>query len=406
MTNYLDYFYYIILGDNMRKVIIIIFLFLLICFGIFNNKDNGTRKISSNNEKKGVFISYIDLRNYVKNSDVFGFKENICKMLDNISSLKFNMIILQVVSFSDAIYESSIYPWSSVISVTEGVSPGFSVLDYFIEEAHKRNIGVYAWINPYRVRSSNDISSITDDSPAFKYIDTDTLYVNEGIYYNPAKKEVTDLIVSGVREIVTKYDVDGILFDDYFYPDLEVSRTQYEEYLKNNKKITFNDYRLMIINEMVEKVHKVCKDNKVLFGISPDGNIENNYNKVFADVRTWLDSDKYVDFIMPQVYYGFHNETRPFLKTIHEWNDLIKNKDIDLYIALAFYKVGSIDNYAKTGKLEWQSNSDIIMKEILLSRNLKQYKGFCLFRYGNLFDKALYTMTTLKEIENMQKIVK
>ena len=143
MTNYLDYFYYIIFGDNMKKVIIIIFLFLLICFGIFNNKDNGTRKISSNNEKKGVFISYIDLRNYVKNSDVFGFKENICKMLDNISSLKFNMIILQVVSFSDAIYESSIYPWSSVISVSEGVSPGFSVLDYFIEEAHKRNIGVY-----------------------------------------------------------------------------------------------------------------------------------------------------------------------------------------------------------------------------------------------------------------------
>ena len=374
MTNYLDYFYYIIFGDNMKKVIIIIFLFLLICFGIFNNKDNGTRKISSNNEKKGVFISYIDLRNYVKNSDVFGFKENICKMLDNISSLKFNMIILQVVSFSDAIYESSIYPWSSVISVSEGVSPGFS--------------------------------SITEDSPAFKYIDTDTLYVNEGIYYNPAKEEVTNLIVSGVREIVTKYDVDGILFDDYFYPDLEVSRTQYEEYLKNNKKITFNDYRLMIINEMVEKVHKVCKDNKVLFGISPDGNIENNYNKVFADVRTWLDSDKYVDFIMPQVYYGFHNETRPFLKTIHEWNDLIKNKDIDLYIALAFYKVGSIDNYAKTGKLEWQNNSDIIMKEILLSRNLKQYKGFCLFRYGNLFDQALYTMTTLKEIENMQKIVK
>ena len=88
----------------------------------------------------------------------------------------------------------------------------------------------------------------------------------------------------------------------------------------------------MIINEMVEKVHKVCKDNKVLFCISLDGNIENNYNRVFADVRTWLDSDKYVDFIMPQVYYGFHNETRPFLKTIHEWNDLIKNKDIDIVI--------------------------------------------------------------------------
>ena len=94
----------------------------------------------------------------------------------------------------------------------------------------------------------------------------------------------------------------------------------------------------------------------------------------------------------------------PEFKKRHEYKD--EDPSIDLYIALAFYKVGSIDNYAKTGKLEWQNNSDIIMKEILLSRNLKQYKGFCLFRYGNLFDQALYTMTTLKEIENMQKIVK
>lgn len=406
MTNYLDYFCYIILGDNMRKVIIIIFLFVLICFGIFNNKDNSTRKISSNNEKKGVFISYIDLGKYVKNSDISICKSNIIRLLDNICNLNFNMIILQVVSFSDAIYESNIYPWSSVISVSEGISPGFLVLDYFIEEAHKRNIEVYAWINPYRVRSNNDVSSITDKSPAFKYIGTDVLYVNNGIYYNPAKEEVSELIVSGVREIVTKYDVDGLLFDDYFYPDLEVSRTQYEEYLKGNKKITFNEYRLMIINEMVEKVHKVCKDNKVLFGISPDGNIENNYNKVFADVRTWLNSDKYVDFIMPQVYYGFFNETRPFLRTVKEWNDLIKNKEIELYIALAFYKVGLVDNYAKTGKLEWQNNSDIIMKEILLSRNLNQYNGFSLFRYGYLFDEELYTVTTLNEIENMKKIVK
>ncbi len=387
-------------------MVLIIFLFILICFFIFNNNDNSTRKISSNNEKKGVFISYIDLRKYVRNSDISICKSNIIRLLDNICNLNFNMIILQVISFSDAIYDSNIYPWSSVISTEEGISPGFSVLDYFIDEAHKRNIEVYAWINPYRVRSSNDVFSITDKSPAFKYIGTDVLYVNNGIYYNPAKEEVSDLIVSGVREIVTKYDVDGLLFDDYFYPDLEVSRTQYEEYLKSNKEITFNEYRLMVINTLVEKVHKVCKDNKVLFGISPDGNIENNYNKVFADVRTWLNSDKYVDFIMPQVYYGFFNETRPFLRTVKEWNDLIKNEDIDLYIALAFYKVGLIDNYAKTGKLEWQNNSDVIMKEILLSRNLNQYNGFSLFRYGHLFDEELYTVTTLNEIENMKKIVK
>ncbi len=389
----------------MKKIIIIIFLFLLVCFGIINNKDNN-RKISINNEKKGIFISYIDLSNYIKgnNSDIIS--ENIINMINNIYSLNFNMIILQVVSFSDAIYESNIYPWSSVISNVEGESPGIDVVDFFIKEARKKGISIYVWINPYRVRSSNDILSITDKNPAYKYIGTDTLYINNGIYYNPAKDEVNDLIVSGVNEIVTKYKVDGVLFDDYFYPSLDVSINDYEEYLKSNNNITFDQYRLMIINRLIERVHKVCKENNTLFGISPDGNIENNYNKAFADVITWLDSDKYIDFIIPQVYYGFYNEKKPFLKTIKEWNNLIKNKNIDLYIALAFYKVGSIDTYANAGKLEWQDNSDIIMKEILLSRNLDQYRGFVLFRYGNLFDKDLYTMTTLKEIENMQKIVK
>lgn len=374
---------------------------------IFNkNDDTLERKIKSNDEKRGIFVSYIDLGKYIKNSNSDVSKNNIIKLLDNISGLNFNMIVLQVVSFSDSIYKSNIYPWSSVISSYEGVDPGYDVLDYFIEKAHERGILVYGWINPYRVRSNNNIDSITDSNPAFKYIGSDILYVNDGIYYNPAKEEVENLVVSGVEEVVSNYKIDGLLFDDYFYPSLDVSRNEYEEYLKENSHITFDDYRLMIINKMVEKVHNVCKRHNVLFGISPDGNIENNYNKVFADVRLWLNSDKFVDFIMPQVYYGFHNETKPFLKTVHDWNNLIKNNKIDLYVALAFYKVGSIDNYAKAGKLEWQINNDIIMKEILLSRNLGQYKGFTLFRYGNLFDEELYTEATVKEIENMQKIVK
>lgn len=391
----------------MKKIILIIFLFLVGCLVIFNkNNDNKERKIESSDEKRGIFVSYIDLSKYIKNSNSDISQNNIIKLLDNVSSLNFNMIVLQVVSFSDSIYKSNIYPWSSVISSYEGVDPGYDVLDYFIKKAHERGILVYIWINPYRVRSSNNIDSITESNPAFKYIGTDTLYVNNGIYYNPAKKEVEDLIVSGVEEVVSNYKIDGLLFDDYFYPSLDVSRNDYEAYLKENVNITFNEYRLLIINRLVERVHKVCKKHDVLFGISPDGNIENNYNKVFADVKLWLNSDKYVDFIMPQVYYGFHNEAKPFLKTVHNWNNLIKNNKITLYVALAFYKVGSIDNYAKTGRLEWQINNDIIMKEILLSRNLKYYKGFVLFRYGNLFDEELYTEATVKEIENMQKIVK
>ena len=390
----------------MKRIVLIIFLFGLVCIGIFNNKGVEEEREVKNTEKRGVFVSYIDISKYIKNSDVDTSKRNIIKMIDNICSLNFNMIVLQVVSFSDAIYKSNIYPWSSVISSSEGVYPGYDVLDYLLEKAHEKGISVYVWINPYRVRSNNNIDSISSSNPAYKYIGSDTLYVNKGIYYNPAKEEVEDLIVEGVEELISNYKVDGVLFDDYFYPDKDVSIKEYEAYLEENKNISFDEYKLMIINRMVERVHKVCREHNTLFGISPDGNIDNNYNNVFADVITWLNSDKYVDFIMPQVYYGFHNENKPFLKTVNEWNNLIKNKEIDMYVALAFYKVGLIDNFAKNGKFEWEKNDNIIMKEIIMSRNLKYYKGFVLFRYGYLFDEELYSITTLKEIENMKKFVK
>lgn len=406
MTNYLDCFLYSIIGDTMKRVILIIFLFGLACIVIFNNKGVKDERGVKDMEKRGVFVSYIDISKYIKNSDVSVSKMNIVKMLDNICNLGFNMVILQVVSFSDSIYNSNIYPWSSVISSSEGIYPGYDVLDYFLDKAHERGISVYVWVNPYRVRNTNNIDSISSSNPAYKYIGSDILYVSRGIYYNPARSEVEDLIVDGVEELISNYKVDGVLFDDYFYPDGDISIKEYEEYLEKNKNISFSEYKLMIINKMVERVHKVCREHNILFGISPDGNIDNNYNSVFADVITWMQSDKYVDFIIPQIYYGFYNESKPFLRVINEWNDLIKNDDIDMYVALAFYKVGLVDTFAKGGKSEWEVNDNIIMKEILVSRNLKHYKGFVLFRYGYLFDEKLYSITTLMEIENMKKFIK
>lgn len=135
---------------------------------------------------------------------------------------------------------------------------GYDILEYFIECAHKNNIQLYGWINPYRVRSNTDISSISNKSPAYKYIDTDTLYVNNGIYFNPSKSEVEKLVVDGVREVVSKYDIDGILFDDYFYPDSDIDIEDYNNYIENNS-ISLNDYHLMIINNMIKKYMKYAK---------------------------------------------------------------------------------------------------------------------------------------------------
>ena len=271
------------------------------------------------------------------------------------------------------------------------------------ERSNLNNMYIYGWINPYRVRSSG--RDISEASPAYKYLGTDYLYEDVGVYYNPSKREVEDLIVDGVLEVVSNYQVDGILFDDYFYPSYDLDYNDYINYLKDHDNISFDEYHLMIINRMISRVHEVCFKHDVMFGVSPDGNIENNYGMISADVKTWLSSRVYVDFIMPQVYYGFFNETKAFLHVIEEWNSLIKNDDIKLNIALAFYKVGVFDKYARSGSNEWINNSNIIMREIILSRNLKYYNGFSLFRYDFLFDDSLYTNTTMLEIENMRKIL-
>ena len=341
---------------------------------------------------------------YIKKDDINISKNNINKMIKNIKDSNFNTIILQVRSNCDSIYDSKIYPYSIYISSEEG-KKSYDVLDYFIEKSHKNNIKLIAWINPYRVRTNTNINSITSKSPAYKYINTDYLYINNGIYFNPSKKEVENLIVKGVEEVLN-YNIDGILFDDYFYPSSDIDINDYNEYIKNNKYISIEEYHLNIINKMVEKVHKKCKKKNISFGISPDGNIDNNYNKNMADVRLWMKSNKYIDFIMPQIYYGFYNSTKAYAKVVNEWEELLLNDNIDLYIALAFYKVGIEDKYAKEGRDEWILNDNIIMREVLLSRNLKNYKGFSLFRYDNVFDEDHYTNNTLKELKNLKKIIK
>ena len=395
MTYFLQYNLYYYIGDKMKKTLII----LLIITILFINIKEPQGKTE---ELKGIFISYIELNKYLAEKDEQSSKKEILKMIQNIKKMNLNTIVLQVRSQQDAIYKSKIFPFSFYINKDEILD--YDILEYFIEESHKKNIKLYVWVNPYRVRTNEDISTISNKNPVYKYINTDTLYINNGIYLNPSKEETNKLIIEGVKELL-EYKIDGLLFDDYFYPDNNIDINDYNEYILNNPYIDKTTYNLQTVNILIKKVHEECKNKNIPFGISPDGNIENNYNKNYADVRSWLSSNEYIDFIIPQIYYGFYNSTKSYINTVKEWESLIKNNNIKFYIALAFYKVGREDNYAKEGKDEWIYNDNIIMKEIIISRNIKKYNGFVLFRYDNLFDYNTYTNNSIKEIENLKKII-
>ena len=404
MTNCFFFIWYFFYGDTMKTKFLIIIFFLCSIFLIFTSFDEKEVVLENTKEKRGVFISYIELSKYLKGkSEEDGIGE-IRRMVSNIEELGFTMILLQVRSFSDAIYPSDIFPWSATVSEMEGVSPGYDILKSFLDICNEEKIELYAWINPYRIRGDEDSSDISQDNPAYSYLNTSVVEVNNGIFYNPASTEAREIIVDGVEELVQNYSVDGVIFDDYFYPNDTIDLEEYEEYKKTNSDVSIEEFRFYQVNELIQDVYQVCHQNNTLFGVSPDGNIENNYQKHYADVKTWAGKTGYVDFLMPQIYYGFYNETKAFVSVLNAWEELATK--VELLPVLAFYKVGAVDNFAKSGSTEWMENDDIIMREVLLTRNLKQYQGFSLFRYDYLFNSELRTSTTMAELKNMKKILK
>ena len=387
-------------------LLLIIFLLFIIYLLVPSSIKNTNKE--EINEKRAVFISYIELGNYLRDKDEKTIKESINKMLDNVKSFGFNMVILQVRSFSDAIYPSSIFPSSRSVVNKEGDKLPFDILDYFIKESHKRSLELHAWINPYRISNTTDVSIISKENPAYSMLDTTDIEIidNKGIYYNPASNKVESLILDGIEEIIKNYDVDGIHFDDYFYPaSLTIDEKEYNKAIEDNSSLTLQKFRLNTITSLIKKTYDLIKDydKKLLFGISPDGNIDNNYNSNYLDTRLFCSEKGYVDYLMPQVYYGFLNSVKPFEETVKSWNNLITN-DIDLIPALAFYKTGNIDSYAKEGVNEWILYNNIIAREVMLSRELSNYSGFALFRYDSIFGNNL-TETSFLEKENLKNIL-
>ncbi len=363
-------------------IIVSIFIFFFVDATISYAKKDNTKVEKNDNDIRGVYISYLEfLNNFYGNNKKIN-QTKIDKMIDNIKINELNSIFLHVSPFSDSIYNSKLFPYSYTLTGKEGKNPGFDYLEYFIKKSHEKNIKIHAWINPYRI-SFSDKNSISDNNPAKKLINTSSVKIDKkGIYYNPASEIVKSLIVRQVEEIINKYDVDGIHFDDYFYVQNNIDNVEYMNYVSNGGELSLDEFRLDNTSDLIKRVYKVIKkkDPKIVFSIAPDGNINNNYLYHFADVKTWLKNDSFVDIIMPQIYYGFNNEYAPFDKVLNKWINLCINKNIKIVPVLASYKVNQIDNESGSGKMEGIKDTSVINKQIETIRN-RSLDGYALFRY-------------------------
>ncbi|WP_058484835.1 glycoside hydrolase family 10 protein [Defluviitalea phaphyphila] len=360
-------------------------------------------------EVRAVWISYLDLQNVINKNEI-DFELSIEEMFSNIKNAKLNTVIVQVRPFGDALYPSKYFPWSYIITGTEGIAPQFDPFKIMVDKAHEKGLKIEAWINPYRIRNNN--KPISDNNIALKWL-TDgsnrVIKIDNGIYYNPASEDVRDLIIKGVMEIVENYDVDGIHFDDYFYPttDPQFDKVDYEQYKNEGGLLSLEDWRRENVNLLIKEIYKSIKnyDDSIKFGISPQGIIDKNYNTQYIDIYKWLSSSEYIDYICPQIYFGYNHSTYSYDKLINQWNKLIKNNDIKLYIGLAAYKIGREDIYAGKGKYEWIETDNILEKMINDGRINDNYGGFVLFRYDFLWNPEKHLEEQIhKELDAIKNI--
>lgn len=398
----------------MKKIMSVVWFLAFLCFVIYFSIQkpiqNTTVYDDSIEEVRAIYISYIELSEYLDKSSGEEVEEGIHQMIENVYQDGFNLILLHTRSFSDSIYPSNVFPSHYLVTRRDTGELPLDILNTFIREAHQKNIKVHAWINPFRIRNDESFQSIDVSNPCYKWIGTNHIRKidGKGIFYNPASDEVQDLIIRGIEEILTRYDVDGIHFDDYFYPDQSIDLENYQLYQQENleQALSIKEYRLENINRLIKRVYETVHrlSDHAVFGIAPDGNIRNNYENHYADIYTWLKEDGYVDYIMPQVYYGFQNETKPYIDTLNEWSKTIQNHSIQLLLALALYKSGHVDQYAVSGMNEWLEQTNIIQNQIQVGRKIEHYHGFSIFRYDHFYHHENEMM--MAEVENIRSVFK
>lgn len=314
-------------------------------------------------------------------------KKQFVELLDQLEAAGMNAVIVQVKPTADAFYPSEYGPWSEWLTGVQGQDPGYDPLAFMLEEAHRRNMEFHAWFNPYRISLQDDIAKLVENHPARQHPDWVVSYGGK-LYFDPGNPEAKRFIIDSVMEVVKKYDIDAVHFDDYFYP-YPVAGVDFPDdasFAKYHGNFTNKaDWRRDNVNRFVQEVGEAIKREKsyVKFGISPFGIWKNksadplgsdtnglsSYEAIYADSKTWVENE-WIDYIAPQIYWYMGYSPAAYDKLIEWWSGVVRGKNVQLYSGQAVYRIGTGDGWL---------NAEEMPNQLLYNRNFDDVSGSMFF---------------------------
>lgn len=362
------------------------------------------------NPRVGMWISYLEWINTDFSSQE-AFTAQFSEICEKSAAMGVNVLYVQVRPFGDAFYKSEIYPWSNYITGTQGQDPGYDPLAIMVELAHGAGLEIEAWINPYRIQLNSTYPgcALSQDNPAVlnpQRVKT----VGEGLYYDPSLPEIRQMVVDGVVEILENYAVDGIHLDDYFYPTTDPSFDA-GEYQASGTSLPLEEWRRENVSALVSQLYAAVKETApdCRFGISPQGNPDNNYQGQYSDVGLWMTEEGYLDYVLPQVYWGFGYQlsggsTRfAFENITAEWMAMPRREGVELMFGLGAYRIGDGDGGANQDSVsQWNTGHNLAdQADLALEQGAD---GYALYRYDFLGRNSAWPDLAQQEVQALTQL--
>lgn len=308
--------------------------------------------------------------------------------------------------FGDALYPSRYFPFSHLCTGTQGQDPGFDPLAVLVETAHAQGLTLEAWINPYRLQANGTPAELCAQSPALLHPNW-VKHTATGLYLDPASIEVQQYLADSIRELCTNYAIDGIHFDDYFYPTTAPDFDA-DSYAASGSTISLADWRRQNVNDLMRACYAAAHAFNVRFGVSPQGTLSGCRDGQYSDAALWLAKPGYCDYLIPQLYWGLNyrkngSDALSLGRLAAEWLSLPRTESVQLAFGLGAYRIGDGDEGDISGPgTEWCTGHALATQATTL-RPLGA-SGAALYRYDFLFANTLYPTLAEQEIAALREV--